>query len=228
MDDAKLMWNVSRFLSEHTKTIQQRTYRWFNYKRRKIWKQRVDSWQLTGRKKRKSKKSEKGGWKKKRSWRDDVQMQLKLGGVDYVQVNSPNGSILRPTGAEGGRLGPSIIGGGEGCPPLTGEGAYESPVVIKPSFYYSKKETLNRSVLWWRGRRPGLSSSQVSVKVKKKKIQTDKTEKSWSCRTIREVCGSLTLTRTCRLSRVWPEQRSPTLIQLWVHQSQPVGGAKKY
>lgn len=96
-------------------------------------------------------------------------MQLKLGGVDYVQVNSPNGSILRPTGAEGGRLGPSIIGGGEGCPPLTGEGAYESPVVIKPSFYYSKKETLNRSVLWWRGRRPGLSSSQVSVKVKKKK-----------------------------------------------------------
>lgn len=42
--------------------------------------------------------------------------------------NSPKGSPLRPTGPDGGREGSSIIKGGEGAPPLTGEGPYESPV----------------------------------------------------------------------------------------------------
>lgn len=55
--------------------------------------------------------------------------------VKKSQRDSPNGSILRPTGADGGRLGPSIIGGGDGAPPLTGEGPYESPVTIRPGIY---------------------------------------------------------------------------------------------
>lgn len=55
--------------------------------------------------------------------------------MKVIRWDSPYGSILRPTGAEGGRLGPSIISGGDGAPPLTGEGPYESPVIIKPSVY---------------------------------------------------------------------------------------------
>lgn len=46
--------------------------------------------------------------------------------------NSPNESLRLPTGAEGGRPGPSIMRGGDGAPPLTGDGPYESPVPIKP------------------------------------------------------------------------------------------------
>lgn len=56
------------------------------------------------------------------------------------QRDSPNESILRPTGADGGRLGPSIIGGGDGAPPLTGEAPYESPVTIRPSIYSGADE----------------------------------------------------------------------------------------
>lgn len=57
---------------------------------------------------------------------------------EVIHCDSPYGSILRPNGAEGGRLGPSIISGGDGAPPLTGEGPYESPVTIGP-WFYSKK-----------------------------------------------------------------------------------------
>lgn len=57
---------------------------------------------------------------------------------EAVHRDSPYGSILRPTGAEGGRLGPSIIIGGDGAPPLTGDGPYESPVMIKPTVYRRK------------------------------------------------------------------------------------------
>lgn len=63
------------------------------------------------------------------------------------QRDSPNGSILRPTGADGGRLGPSIIGGGDGAPPLTGEGPYESPVTIRPSIY-SGKSSADATQIW--------------------------------------------------------------------------------
>lgn len=62
--------------------------------------------------------------------------------VKKSQRDSPNESILRPTGADGGRLGPSIIGGGDGAPPLTGEGPYESPVTTRPSIYSGKVELL--------------------------------------------------------------------------------------
>ena len=62
--------------------------------------------------------------KKKKRW-----------GGEPILMDSPYGSLLRPTGAEGGRLGPSIIIGGDGAPPLTGEGPYESPVTIIPSIY---------------------------------------------------------------------------------------------
>lgn len=76
--------------------------------------------------------------------------------------DSPYGSILRPTGAEGGRLGPSIIIGGDGAPPLTGEGPYESPVMIKPSIYQSK-ETADKSLQYMQrpGPRSRLSEGQV-------------------------------------------------------------------
>lgn len=47
--------------------------------------------------------------------------------------DSPNGSPRRPTGAEGGRPGPSIMRGGEGAPPLTGDGPYKSPAQTKPA-----------------------------------------------------------------------------------------------
>lgn len=60
---------------------------------------------------------------------------VKIRESEVIRWDSPYGSILRPTGAEGGRLGPSIISGGDGAPPLTGEGPYESPVMIKPSIY---------------------------------------------------------------------------------------------
>lgn len=90
---------------------------------------------------------------KKKSWRNKSgegkkkgMKQEKRGGVrsqvKKSQRDSPNESILRPTGADGGRLGPSIIGGGDGAPPLTGEGPYESPVTTRPSIYSGKVELL--------------------------------------------------------------------------------------
>lgn len=74
--------------------------------------------------------------------RDDVQPWRGLKGGEVIHRDSPYGSILRPTGADGGRLGPSIIIGGDGAPPLTGEGPYESPVMIKPSVYKRKRKQL--------------------------------------------------------------------------------------
>lgn len=84
-------------------------------------------------------KQEWGGEKKgmKQEKRGGVRSQVKKS-----QRDSPNESILRPTGADGGRLGPSIIGGGDGAPPLTGEGPYESPVTTRPSIYSGKVELL--------------------------------------------------------------------------------------
>lgn len=51
-------------------------------------------------------------------------------------VHSPKGSTLRPTGAEGGRPGPSIMRGGDGAPPLTGEGPNESPAQTSHSVHH--------------------------------------------------------------------------------------------
>lgn len=64
---------------------------------------------------------------------------------EAIHLDSPNGSILRATGAEGGRLGPSIIIGGDGAPPLTGEGPYESPVTIEPSIYQKKRTAADKT-----------------------------------------------------------------------------------
>lgn len=64
---------------------------------------------------------------------------------EAIHLDSPNGSILRATGAEGGRLGPSIIIGGDGAPPLTGEGPYESPVTIEPSIYQNKRTAADKT-----------------------------------------------------------------------------------
>lgn len=74
-------------------------------------------------------------------------------------LDSPYGSIRRPTGAEGGRLGPSIISGGDGAPPLTGEGPYESPVIIKPCIYSRKTSGCQYSTMWVKKR----SSFQLST-----------------------------------------------------------------
>lgn len=76
---------------------------------------------------------DKSGEKKEDKRGSGIRLEVKKSPRD-----SPNGSILRPTGADGGRLGPSIIGGGDGAPPLTGEGPYESPVPIRPAFIQVK------------------------------------------------------------------------------------------
>lgn len=60
--------------------------------------------------------------------------------VSSAAGNSPYGSILRPTGADGGRLGPSIMSGGDGAPPLTGDGPYESPVVDHITRFTQKEQ----------------------------------------------------------------------------------------
>lgn len=93
---------------------------------------------MKGKKKGSRNKSGEGG---KRGRKQDKGGGVRLQ-VKKSQRDSPNESILRPTGADGGRLGPSIIGGGDGAPPLTGEGPYESPVTTRPSIYSGTVELL--------------------------------------------------------------------------------------
>lgn len=54
--------------------------------------------------------------------------------------NTPNGSLLRPMEPDGGRPGSSIIKGGEGAPPLTGEGPYESAFFKQQKFHFNKAD----------------------------------------------------------------------------------------
>lgn len=72
--------------------------------------------------------------------------------------DSPRGSLRRPIGAEGGRPGPSIIRGGEGAPPLTGEGPYESPVwtrsttqIVSPTQQNTRAKLLTMPLHFKRG-----------------------------------------------------------------------------
>lgn len=132
----------------------------------------------------------------------DVRLEVKKSHWD-----SPYGSILRPTGADGGRLGPSIIGGGDGAPPLTGEGPYESPV--------QPDQRLHKWMQRW------CCSNSRSFSTL-----------SWQHDlAVTQLCGvrrcgerSVTLARACSLSRIGSEERSPTLVELSRQRGQSVGG----
>lgn len=147
----KQIWTATQEKILHNTDI----YKWFNWKKQEqengSWRQREPGrckthWEeIKGR----TREGERAEWKKEvrcvrgESGGHQVAAEGRCPTAviregEVIRWDSPYGSILRPTGAEGGRLGPSIISGGEGAPPLTGEGPYESPVMIRPSIYRRK------------------------------------------------------------------------------------------
>lgn len=125
--------------------------------------------------------------------------------VKKSQRHSPNGSVLRPTGADGGRLGPSIIGGGDGAPPLTGEGPYESPVATRASIH-SGDTGADAAQVW---------ADQLLVPLRRDRANLNHLHQR-----------QVTLARACSLSRVGSEERSPPLVELGRQHGQSVGGKR--